>query len=64
MCKIFEWLCPKRKPKREAYDVHEDTFEMDENIGDLESPAQPDERDEEPIKEVQSHEAFHTPQHH
>ena len=34
---VCEWLCPKRQQKREAYDVHEDTFEMDENIGELPS---------------------------
>lgn len=30
--KLCEELCPKKK-KREAYDVHEETFEMEENYG-------------------------------
>ena len=35
---VCDWLCPKRKKKPEPYDVHEDTFEMDQNVGELEYP--------------------------
>lgn len=35
---VCDWLCPKRKKKEEPYDVHEDTFEMDQHIGQLDLP--------------------------
>lgn len=35
MKKICQWLCPKKKKIEGPYDVHEETFEMDEHIGDI-----------------------------
>ena len=31
---VCEWLCPKRQTKKTSYDVHEDTFEMDESVAE------------------------------
>jgi hypothetical protein len=34
MKKICEWLCPQKKKTDSPYDVHEETFEMDDNNED------------------------------
>jgi hypothetical protein len=38
MKNICEYLCPKKRKKPSPYDVHEETFEMDENIAEIEVP--------------------------